>query len=488
MRSLTLKRIVLLGCLIASIAVLSVYQVAARVTDSQSIERFINDRKHKQDYSALFNRSTYKAFTVSFDQAAFDALVLDMETYFDLYGTYRDNSMHPVDVTYEDGLGNQFTLQEVGFRTKSNTSRNLPLTTDWRGRKIYHQTSFQLQFDATHDYQPGTNEYEILRQREAFNLKQLNFEYAAAFDGSYDTALITEAFSHYLLRQAGLPAQNASYGLVYFEIADQRVGFGLYTFVEPIDRPFLNRHFDTDAIFEHGDLYKATDVDDIKAHLTMPIGTRIGLNQNEFNIRFQFSLANNSNNGLRTDFSLLERLIEQTNDPQTDGSDFERLYDVDLLLRMLAVGFLIGNTDDFRFNGNNYFIYFEVYTNRAVLLPFDYDNSLGYGRNQDPTDQYTTGYSLFPSSDQQNPLVDRILAIPEFRNRYVDYLETFATSFFDFTVFAAEWNQAKLNYEAILIEDTHLGNQLFGLRNAEWYFATKKANVQAQIDAYRNPS
>ncbi|MCK7484776.1 MAG: hypothetical protein MZU97_03965 [Bacillus subtilis] len=33
---------------------------------------------------------------------------------------------------------------------------------------------------------------------------------------------------------------------------------------------------------------------------------------------------------------------------------------------------------------------------------------------------------------------------------------------------------AKLNYEAILIEDNHLGNQIFGLRNAEWYFASKK--------------
>ncbi|MCK7484777.1 MAG: CotH kinase family protein [Bacillus subtilis] len=218
-------------------------------------------------------------------------------------------------------------------------------------------------------------------------------------------------------------------------------GFGLYTFVEPIDRPFLNRHFDTDAIFEHGDLYKATDVDDIKAHLTMPIANRIGVNNNALNIRYQFSLANNSNNGLRTNFSLLERLIERTNESQTNAADFARLYDVDRLLRMLAITFLIGNTDDFRFNGNNYFIYFEVYTNRAVVIPFDFDNSLGYGRNQDPTDNYTTDYPLFPVSDQANPLVLRILAIPEYRLRYIDYLEMFATTFFDFEAFRAEWTR-----------------------------------------------
>jgi len=471
MRSLTIKRIIMFFCLLAAIAVLSIYRVAAQVANSESIDRFINSRKQKQDYTALFSRQTFKSFTIEFDQAAFDALILDMETYFALYGSYRDNTMHPVDVTYEDSLGNSFTLQEVGFRTKSNTSRNLPMTTDWRGRVNYHQTSFQLQFDATLAYESGTNEYEILRQREAFNLKQLNFEYATAFDGAYDAALITEAFAHQLLRQAGLPAQNASYGLVYFQIADKRVGFGLYTFVEPIDRPFLNRHFDTDAIFEHGDLYKATDVDDIKAHLTMPIANRIG--------------ANNSNNGLRTSFILLERLIEQTNESQATADDFERLYDVDGLLRMFAITFLIGNTDDFRFNGNNYFIYFEVYSNRAVLIPFDFDNSLGYGRNQDPTDNYTTGYSLFPASDQANPLALRILAIPEYRLRYIDYLETFATTLFDFEAFRAEWTQAKLNYEAILIEDNHLGNQIFGLRNAEWYFASKKASVLAQIDSFR---
>ncbi|MCK7484778.1 MAG: hypothetical protein MZU97_03975 [Bacillus subtilis] len=92
MRSLTIKRIIMFFCLLAAIAVLSIYRVVmAQVANSESIERFINSRKQKQDYTALFSRQTFKSFTIEFDQAAFDALILDMETYFALYGTYRDN-------------------------------------------------------------------------------------------------------------------------------------------------------------------------------------------------------------------------------------------------------------------------------------------------------------------------------------------------------------------------------------------------------------
>lgn len=484
--SLSLRRFVMLFLLVASIATLSALRIRSESIRMDSIERFINNRRQNRDYKALFDRSVTKTFTITFTQAAFDALILNMEDYFALYGTYRDNTMQPVDVAYEDSLGNAFTLREVGFRTKSNTTRNLPMTTNWSGRKIWHQTSFQLQFDATLDYQPGTNEYEILRQREAFDLAQLNFEYAAAYEGDYDNALVTEAYAQGLLREAGVVAQNASYGLVYLVVGGETKGFGIYTFVEPVDKTFLNRHFKPDALTEFGDLYKATDVDDVKAYLSLPIGQRIGINQNALNIRYQFSLQNNTQGGTRTRHDNLERLIETVSDPTTTDREFLEVLDVERLLRMLAIQFLIGNTDDFRFNGNNYYVYFEVYTNRAVLIPFDLDNSLGYGRSQDGTDRYTVDWDVYTDRDEANALVNRILSVPAFAARYLELLETYATTLFDYAPFAAEVQALKNAYETILIEEDHLGAQVIHERNAAWYFEAKRDAVLESVAAHRD--
>jgi hypothetical protein len=484
--SLTLRRFLLVFLLAASIAAVSALQMQAETRRLESIERFVNNRPQNRDYKALFNRSVTKTFTITFTEEAFDRLILNMEEYFAKYGTYRDNSMQPVDVAYEDSLGNAFTLVDVGFRTKSNTTRNLPMTTNWNGRKIWHQTSFQLQFDATLDYAPGTNEYEILRRREAFDLAQLNFEYAAAYEGYYDNALITEAYAHSLLRKAGVVAQNASYGLVYLVVGDIVKGFGIYTFIEPIDKTFLNRHFKPDALTNFGDLYKATDVDDVKAYLTLPIDSRIGINQNSINIRYQFSLQNNTLNGTRTQHERLARLIDIVNNPSATETDLLKVLDVETLLRMLAIGFLIGNTDDFRFNGNNYYIYFEVYTDRAVLIPFDFDNSLGYGRNQDGTDRYTIDWDVFTNRDQANPLIQKLFSFPSFRTRYLNLLETFATTLFAYAPFEEEVLALKSAYETILIEQNHLGAQVVNTRNAASYFEQKREKVLASVASSRN--
>lgn len=484
--SITLRRILMLFFLAATIAAVSVFQMQAETARLESIDRFVNNRRQNRDYKALFNNEVTKSFTISFSQESFDALILGMEEYFALYGTYRDNTMHPVDVTYEDSLGNSFTLVEVGFRTKSNTTRNLPMTINWSGRQIWHQTSFQLQFDATLQYEEGTNEYEILRQREAFDLAQLNFEYASAYEGTYDHALITEAYAHKLLDDADVIAQNASYGIVYLEVEGVTKGFGIYTFVEPIDKTFLKRHFDSDALLDFGDLYKATDVDDVKATLSLPIGNRIGINNSAENIRYQFALQNNTRDGERTDHDLLVGLIEAINDPSTDQADFLDILDVEQLLRMLAIHFLIGNTDDFRYNGNNYYLYFEVYTGRAVVIPFDFDNSLGYGRSQDPTERYTVDWELFETGDIVNVLVDRLFAIPAFRDRYVDLLEEFATTLFDYEPFETDVLRLKDAFEERLISEDHLGAQTIHTRNAAWYFAAKRQAVLDKIEAYRN--
>lgn|GEM_PF-1209107 len=484
MLNLRLKRIILMTSLIVISAFLAIVQLQANQEEAK-LQRLIINRNQKQDYQTLFNRAVYKSFTIRFSEDSFDRLLTQMQDYYDLFGNYRDNQMVPVDVIYQDGSGNEFAIYEAGFRTKSNTSRNLPLTYDWRGRKVYHQTSFQLQFNATHDYLEDSNEFVYLNQREVFDLRQINFEYALPFEGRMDEALITEAFAHQLLEQSGIISQKASYGIVYFEIGEERVGMGLYTLIEPVDSTFIKRHFPSNNANQYGDLFKATDINEIKAYLTLDAQTQRGINQNHLNIRYQYALANNTFLGTRTDFSKFDQWIQAVNEEQVFGSRPFQYIEVDKLLRFLAMSYLIGNTDDFRNNGNNYFLYFQAITNQAIVIPFDYDNALGFGRNQDPSDQYTTNYDLFLPQDALNPILSYLLNQPSYQEIYVNYIEQFIDQFFRVEPFLVELEVARSLYQEELIAYNHLGVQVFGNRNVEWYFSAKRTNALAKIEAFR---
>lgn len=479
MKWLTLKRIIICLMLGISIFGLNYYNYVSAKTGYTPLTRLANNRKQKTDYQNLFNRSIYKSITVKFEEDTFNDLVTSMEDYFELYGTYQDNTLHKVDMTYSDGLGNHFTIEEVGFRTKSNTSRNIPRMLDWRGRTVYYQTSFQLQFNATFDYEKGSNEYGVLNKREVFNLDQLNFEFSKAIDSYTDRAMISEAFAHYLYLQAGVKVSNASYGIVYFQIGEELIGFGFYTFIEPIDNNFLSKNFKSNVIGDYGDLFKCTDLIGL-ADLSVNYDNLIGINDAPNNVRYTYALKNHKQNGLRSDFSVMTNFIDHLNDIDYFKNNAAKLIDADAFIRALAMGFIIGNSDDYRYNYNNFYLYFDVYTQKAYFIPFDLDSSLGFGKHQDPTDNYGVYYSIIDMNEMAI-LVNRIFSIEQYRNLYYLYLNEFTTEYFDYSLFEQEYQMAKALYEGVLIAENHLGNQLFSLRNSEWYFTTKKAEVLKQL-------
>lgn len=484
MKTITLKRILLMFTLVVSILFLSYVKMIQAENQEAEVSRLIVNRKQKQDYNRFFERGNFKAITVEFTTESFEALLTSMQAYFDEYGTYQDNTMHKVTLHYQDGYGTSFSVNEVGFRTKSNTSRNLPLTYDWRNREQYHQTSFQLQFDATFDYDKKSNEYAILNNREVFNMDQINFEYCKSYDSLSDQAMISEAYSYQLYKAAGTIASNASYGLVYLKIADKIIPYGFFTFIEPIDQEFIKKNFDSDLVGDYGDLYKATDVVG-PATLGITTLSQIGINENEINLRHMYSLKNNTLDGTRTRFTPLTNFIENLNRDDYFKEHYQEMINTDMFLRSLAMDFLIGNTDDYRYNYNNYYLYFDVYTDQVTYIPFDLDSSLGFGKHQDLTGNYGVYYDLFSETDNEAVLISKLLSIPDNKNQYYLYLADFASHLFDFDSFYQEYLQAKDQYETILIEENHLGNQVFALRNSEWYF-TEKANTVLQKIAELN--
>ena len=181
--------------------------------NGDGFSKYIVSRDQSDDYDALFDNLNFKSFTIEFDEAVFDSMIFNMQYHFAEYGDYIDNTTYPVNITYKDST-TEFEVLEVGFRTKSTTSRNLIRTYDWRDRPVYHQTTFQLQFNETFSYEKNTNVYEVLSSREIFNLDQLNFEYSQIYSGEYDETMISETYTHYLYQQADVLVANASYCIV----------------------------------------------------------------------------------------------------------------------------------------------------------------------------------------------------------------------------------------------------------------------------------
>ncbi len=469
------KRVLLIALLILSTGSLSVY--AYYHQDGSDVSQYMVARDGSDDYDRLFDNENFKTFTIHFEESVFENMIQTMQTHFDLYGDYIDNTMYPVDVTYTDST-ESFTILSVGFRTRSSTSRNLPRTTDWRGRDVYHQTSFQLQFNETFDYLDQTNLHEILKTREVFNLEQLNFEYSQLYEGDYDQAMISEAFTHYLYREAGLIVANASYGLVYLEIGDTLVPYGFFTFIEPIDSEFLKDNFKSDLALDYGDLYKITDVQ-TEGDLGLDFADYLGINTDTQ--RYTYSLRNNTLDGTRRTFDSFTGFIDNINNQEYAQTHLDTLIDVDLFVRYLAIAFLVGNTDDIRYNFNNYYLYFDVYDQQATFIPFDLDSSLGFGKSLDLTGIYTTKWSIDYNLETTSPLVRLIFESEVYYSLYQSYLQEFIDTFFQYQEFYDMYIIAKDLYQDILINEGHLGNKTFDIRNAAWYFTTKTNSVLSEL-------
>jgi len=445
--------------------------------DNDDVSEYMNIRDQSEDYNRLFDNHNFKTIMIEFETEVFETMILNMQTHFDVYGDYLDNTMYPVDITYTDN-NDSFTIQEVGFRTRSSTSRNLPRTIDWRDRYVYHQTSFQLQFNETFDNLDNSNLYEILKTREVFNLEQLNFEYSQIYDGDYDSAMISEAFAHYLYKQAGLIVANATYGLVYLKIGETLISYGFYTIVEPIDSEFIKNNFNSDKALEYGDLYKVTDILS-EGNLSLDYDGLIGIDSDTYS--FTYTLRNNTLDGLRTTHDAFGEFVGNINDSAYFTNNFETIMDIDLLARYLAIAFLVGNTDDIRYNFNNYYLYFDVYTGKATLIPFDLDSSLGFGKHLDLSGNYGVNYDIYYNLDDVSPLLENFFNIAELRTLYEDYLEMFIDTFFNYQEFLVMYLDAVSLYENTLVSDNHLGNKVFGTRNIEWYMESKIDSVSNQI-------
>ncbi len=443
-----------------------------------------------ETFDRLFNDDVRKDLIIKvsiFDWNRLDQTMIDYANRYN--GDLRADVYVPADVLFVDPEG-EVLIEYVGLRTRGNLSR-VRIQDD---RGMLNMSHFKLSFKETFDLSPTHADHDALRNRRVFELEEIDLKHNRNQDPTY----LNEKFSLDLFNRYDVLAQRTTLVNLYVEIGDTRHFYGVYTAFEPYDIEFLQRRFS--GAEAQGDLYKCLWQQFGPASLSTGFEpAAVGIRDIPANYRPAYDLKTNKNTSSHADFMAFVDAINTL-----EGAAFKQYIDdhfeIDMFLRLLAVGVLLGNPDDYRGNANNYYLYHNPAINKWMMFPYDYDHSLGQGWEGAPAfSNYSIGADIYDwgrwtthalGVDQYaHPLVDKILAVPAYQVIYEQHLETLIDEdggLFTYPAFLSVYLQQQALYDEGL--DDALMPLRFGLRDIEDYIEGKRADIATQLAFYRaNP-
>jgi len=291
---------------------------------------------------------------------------------------------YPASFIYESSVRTD-TLMNVGFRLRGSSSLNAI------------KKSFKL---SVNSFTPGA--------------KWLGLEKLNLVAQHNDPSLLRAKLCWDGIRHFGLAGSRTSFVKVYINNEFK----GLYLNVEHIDENFANTYF----LDSSAPLWKCTYPADL-AYL----GSNPELYKFEMWGRRMYELKTNT---FQDDYRPLAEFVDVLNNTPlaTLPCALERLFNVDDYLKYLALDVLTGNWDNYVYNKNNFYLCRNEQTGLIDYIPYDLDNTLGLDWvNVDWTERNVYNWS---PSNEERPLYDRLMLIPEYRNQFTYYLESFAADWF----------------------------------------------------------
>ncbi len=448
-------------------------------------------------FAEIFDDAIPHEFIVEISQEEWEGITQDMLDYAKKFPIepfysgdgreYRTDKYRKADFIYRRSDGTEVKLTRVGIRSRGNESRRLPFQNG-----NYYKSHFKIKFDETFDMPKDDSTAATLSKRRFAGLKALNFKWSRynAWDTYANKSKINELFSFSLLGEIGVNASRMSMGTLKFRIAGKEVDYGLYGIVEPVDKPFLKRRFGAAA---DGALYKCLYLD-LKGgpDLTEKSmgGDNVGVKDPDKNYRPLYDLQTGET---ASDHSALREFVQQLNtlEAQQFVDYMDAKFDVDRLIRYLAMGIYINNLDDYRFLANNYYLFFNM-QGKIEFIPYDFDISLGTNWHGDMTYDEFIDEDIFKTKNlpaawgdtSPRPLVDKVLAVDKYRQRYLQYLKEYPETknkIFLFSEYKAKFDQLFALYGDKTANDTEDPDPM-GLAGYEQkFFFDKTKNVLDQL-------
>lgn len=473
------------------------------------------------DYEALWNPALLHRYTVRITRAEWDRLNQDMVDYAAQYGRARTGGYYKSTLVYQGPNGDR-TVEEVGFRTRGNTSRgNASFRPEYEPGQ-FRRAHFVLKFNETFEQDRS--------ERRLFNLRSLNLKY-----GHEPSGFAREMWAYNSMHKLGIPSPRAGTAFLRVEILEPDDGnpetddvtgvdFGLYTQIEPVNKSFLTRRWGKDN--NDGPLFKNLYQDGGPALLTPDnrwnsidnTGTTWfdpsdlwGVEHWQTNYRPSYDLTTGTDNltpaQISARFTPLRTLISELDSRSGDTLKtwLDTNFDMPAYFKYMAFNWLYGMPDDYRSMGNNYYLYFPNQGGKAAFIPYDYDHGLGKGWF--PYDTDTVGLFDVPTSpdfppadpalqrwgpfgtERSRPLVDKVLAISAYREAYLQAVEAQLAdeSVFSYAAFLQTYDQVRTAAEGLDIYGPDgSATSLPADPGVSDYFSTRISTALAEFDEIEN--
>ncbi|MGB4820714.1 MAG: CotH kinase family protein [Saprospiraceae bacterium] len=287
------------------------------------------------------------------------------------------------------------TFFNIGFGLRGNTSRNSP------------KKSFKISF----------NDFSSEGKFHGLEKINLNAE-------SNDPTLSRSNLCWNLASKIGLPASRVNHVQLYIN----DIYYGLYTNVEHIDEEFMEIRFGN----KDGSLYKCLYPADL-----LYKGADPNFYKEEFSGRRAYELQGKEGPDAYKDLVHLLYILNNTPSAQL-SCELEKVLDVDQVIRYLVFEILIGQWDGLIYNKNNFFLYYNTRNSKFQIIPYDLDNTLGIdwiGRDWPNRNIYN-----WHNSSQLRPLYTKLLAVPQYKERFSFYLKKYLDSLFNESQFRLQAN------------------------------------------------
>lgn len=343
---------------------------------------------------------------------------MDANDYKSLIINTSSNEYLLADMTFESPNIPLQKIEQVGIRLRGAVARG--------ARKKSFKISFR---EFGHD------------DREFYSLRKLNLN--CDFQ---DIHLMRAKTCTDLFRLMGVDAARVGYAKLYINNEYR----GLFANSEEIDKAFLKTRFDNND----GNLYKCP------GGATMQNGSGGYFLQTNEDVH---------------DHSDILEFIQVLNNTPADRfkEEIEKVFNVDEMLMYVACNVLLGAWDDYWVLVKNFYFYHDLITDQFNYIPHDFDGSLGtdwYHGNI----AYGNVYTWSPNSGR--PMVENLLKVKEYRDRYTHYLMLLCM-----WPFSLEAMEPEINRTANMIRETLTTDPYWGWNPSDFDKAFNQAISQGNV-------
>ncbi len=192
---------------------------------------------------------------------------------------------------------------------------------------------------------------EFVKGQKYDGLRKLNLN-----NGTGDPGMQRDVICYDMLRSLGVKASRTSFSKVYLN----DTYWGLYQNIEQVDKAFLKNNF----VNNKGNLYKNKGWDTLQWRGNMAS-----------NYYPPYELKTNKKENNWEGFVNFVDVINNTSDADFK-TEIEKVFDVDVFLKTLAVDVATNNWDSYLEHGRNWYIYEDPKTGIFSWIPWDYNLSL----------------------------------------------------------------------------------------------------------------